>query len=661
MSVSNSLLEDLCRVLPDLQPQIYFKSSLTALSHAIEDLVLVATDQPLVIANFQQERFYRQEIPRYEKIALHTDQVYVLAAPESDFGMVSVPYATIPFAPEDELAREWHLIVIGQLYSACLICREYASPINSASIDQARKFQGIWTFDPHVCIQAARLLLERILTYRPELAPKIQRAQRRYRLLKESQVQISINNTLAIDFRLFANRLVRYLQASQYKQLKAYRTITSKERKERSINAIATAIRRSLNPEEILTITVRELGQVFNDCRCLVDIYQPDSQRQPIIYESTPPRLASLKGEVWTLASHQLFQTALMPSPTPGENRSQTVVIADINQDFGLQSHPQLKAQLVRWQIRACLLVSICYQGTWLGMLELHKPEAYLWTEDDVALIEAIATQVGVALMQAQAYSNLEILNRQLVDLERTQSNLIAIVGHELRTPLSTIRVCLESLITEPEMPLDLQQTMLQAALDDADRLRKLIQDFITLSRLEGGLVRWQIEPISLQEYLDLALSGLELRHKLPKIVVELPHYLPPIQVDGEGLIEVLTKLLDNACKFTDKSGQVTIRADLLNPEEVDPALEISAKKSVLKVTIADTGRGIEPSRLETIFERFYQEEGFLQRTVGGAGLGLAICRRIIDNLGGKIWAESLGKNQGSKFHFTVPVAVPIS
>ncbi|MDZ8235651.1 MAG: DICT sensory domain-containing protein [Nostoc sp. ChiQUE01a] len=661
MTVSNSLLEDLCQVLPDLQPQIYFKSSLTAVSHAIEDLVLAATDQPLVIANFQQERFYRQEIPRYEKIAQHTDQVYVLAAPESDFGMVSAPYATIPFAPNDELAQEWHLIVIGQLYSACLICREHASPVDSASLDQAREFQGIWTFDPEVSIQAARLLLERILTYRPELAPKIQQAHKRYRLLRQSQVQKSKNKTLGIDFRLFANRLLTYLQASQYRLLKAYRTIASKEQKERLINAIATTIRHSFNPEEILTVTVRELSQVFSDCRCLVYIYQSDSQKQPIAYESTPARLASLKGEVWSLASHPLFQTALMPSQTQGKNQWQTIVIADINQDFGLQSHPEFKAQLVRWQIRACLLVPICYQGTWLGMLELHQPEAHLWTEDDIALVEAIATQVGVALMQAQAYSNLETLNRQLVDLERTQSNLIAIVGHELRTPLSTIRVCLESLITEPQMPLELQQTMLQTALDDADRLRKLIQDFITLSRLEGGLVRWQIEPISLQEYLDLALSGLESRQTLPQIVVELPHYLPPIQVDGEGLIEVLTKLLDNACKFTDNSGQVTIRADLLHPEEVDSALGKTQKTSVLKVTIADTGRGIEPSRLETIFERFYQEEGFLQRTVSGAGLGLAICRRIIDNLGGKIWAESLGKNQGSKFHFTVPVAVSIS
>jgi signal transduction histidine kinase len=81
----------------------------------------------------------------------------------------------------------------------------------------------------------------------------------------------------------------------------------------------------------------------------------------------------------------------------------------------------------------------------------------------------------------------------------------------------------------------------------------------------------------------------------------------------------------------------------------------------MLEVTIADTGRGIDPDRLEVIFERFYQEEGALRRTAGGTGLGLAICRQIVTRLGGKIWAESGGRDHGTKFHFTLPIAtIPI-
>jgi signal transduction histidine kinase len=76
----------------------------------------------------------------------------------------------------------------------------------------------------------------------------------------------------------------------------------------------------------------------------------------------------------------------------------------------------------------------------------------------------------------------------------------------------------------------------------------------------------------------------------------------------------------------------------------------------MVEVIVADTGRGVEPSQVEAIFEWFSQEEDFLRRTVGGVGLGLAICRQLIQGMGGKVWAESAGKNRGSKFHFTVPI-----
>lgn len=195
-------------------------------------------------------------------------------------------------------------------------------------------------------------------------------------------------------------------------------------------------------------------------------------------------------------------------------------------------------------------------------------------------------------------------------------------------------------------MSQDLRQVMLNSALADAERMRKLIQDFLTLSRLESGRVEWRIEPLPLWECVDLALSSLQARRMstpLPQIVTQLSIELPLVQVDGEWLVEVLTKLLDNACKFTDAQGRVTIQA---KPND----------SKMLEVTVADTGRGIEENRLETVFDRFYQEEGALRRTTGGTGLGLAICRQIITNWGGRIWAESSGKDQGSEFHFTIPI-----
>ncbi len=284
--------------------------------------------------------------------------------------------------------------------------------------------------------------------------------------------------------------------------------------------------------------------------------------------------------------------------------------------------------------------------------------------EQSAQLRSAIATQAGVPLTQARDHADLETLNRQLEALERTQSNLIAMVAHELRTPLSTICICLESLADEPNMPSALQQTMLEMGLGDAERLRLLIQDFLTLSRLESNSTRWQLESLSLQECLDLVLSNITahgISKTLPKVVLDLPHHLPRLQTDFEGLIEVLTKLLDNACKFTDKSGQITIGVQVLGLEEsVGHSATTQEKASMLEVIIADTGRGIEPSRLEAVFDRFYQEEGYLQRTAGGTGLGLAICRQLVQLMKGEIWATSTGKNQGSEFHFTVPIALAV-
>ncbi|RUR86632.1 sensor histidine kinase [Chlorogloeopsis fritschii PCC 6912] len=658
MKSASSLLQDLLQTLPHLRPQIYFKASLTALSHAMEDLVLVGKDKPLVIANFQQERFYRQESRRYRRIAQRTNQVYVLAARESDFAAVSVPYATIPLDPKDDLAQEWHLIIIGQKYAACIVALEFASPVDAAALDQARQFKGIWTFDRQVSMVAAGLLLDKILVYRPELAAAVKRSQKRYGLSSKALPGVESDRILEIDARLFTDRLVTYLQSSQYKQLKAYRTITKKERNERLINLITTAIRSSLKPEEVFQITVRELGQLFSPCRCLLYPYQVSEVPAPIDYEWVAFDFPAMKGENWSLATHPLFQAALVGD--------RSLAISDTAQDLGIRADPQLSSQLERWQIRSCLLVPIRYQGIWVGILELHHcgDSAYVWSDSEQALVEAIATSVGVALIQAQAYRNLETLNQQLAALERTQSNLIAIVGHELRTPLSTIQICLESLVSEGEMPPEMQQSMLQTALTDLERMRRLIQDFLTLSRLEAGSMRWQIEPISLQVSLDLVLGSLKERlsvQPIPQIVLELPPELPLVQADGEGLIEVLTKLLDNACKFTKPDGKVTIRAQVINLE-TELVTSVSSQRKLklqrmLEVIIADTGRGIEPNQLEAIFQRFYQEEGFLRRTIGGTGLGLAICRQIIQKLGGEIWATSGGKNQGSEFHFTLAIA----
>ncbi len=646
MSNPTSVLKELLQVFPEWRLQMYFKSSLTALSHAMEDQVLADQDPPLIIASFQRERFYRQEAHRYRRIAEQTNQVYVLSAPEAEFKHSSDVYETVAFDSDDALSQEWHLAVIGSHYASCLICRER---IPSTAIDNNRRFEGIWTFDRHVSQIAADILLRRILAYRPELKAKIASAQARYLQPPPVPSQSVVESPFA-NPDPFVQRLVTYLQAGQYKLIKANRSLLVKEQKERLLNSITTAIRRSLNPEEILQVAVEKLGEGLGVCRSVIYRCEATDQTAMISHEFLHDGIPSIKGQAWPLKHNPLFQTVV-------EQRDSLVIENVLSDPTILAKSNNKTATPIKQLVQSCsilswMLVPIFYRDRLLGMMEIHHcgPAPTAWHKDDIALVEAIATQVGVALIQAEAYANLQELNEQLAALDRTRSNLVAITGHELRTPLSTIQVCLESLATEPDMPEELRQVMLNTALSDAERMRKLVQDFLTLSQLESGRIEWNTEPISLTECVELSLSHMRAHNRnqeLPKIINRVTDDVPMVQADGEWLVELLAKLLDNAIKFTGSQGKIT--------------LSVSQRDTyLLEVSITDTGRGIEPSRLETVFDRFYQEEGALRRSKGGTGLGLAICRQIVHAWGGEIWAESAGKDQGSKFHFTLPI-VPLS
>jgi DICT domain-containing protein len=405
MKNSHSLLPELLQSFPELRAQVYFKATLTAISHAMEDLVLAGTEQPLVIANFQQERYYRQEAGRYQRIAQRTDRVYVLAAPETDFASAPAPFATIGLEPTDQLAQEWHLVIVGENYSACLICREYAAPVGAIDLDSARQFRGFWTFDPAISRRAAALLLQRIGDYRPDLASQIDQEKQR-----EITENLPLQSAESLSAELFVNRLVTYLQASQYRQVKAYQRIVGQERQERLINRFTAAIRQAVTIEDILTVTISEVSQLFQQCRCQL-------ARST---ELTTTRY---------LASHSHFQPLL--------SQGQIVSIADVKQDSGIQSHLDLQARLAQLQIEACLLVPIFvgaggqnkYQQQYLGVLELHHSSPYLWSIADRDLLRSISERVGIELLQVEAFNHLQQMNQQLSGLKQAQNNLIAIVG----------------------------------------------------------------------------------------------------------------------------------------------------------------------------------------------------------------------------------------
>lgn len=249
---------------------------------------------------------------------------------------------------------------------------------------------------------------------------------------------------------------------------------------------------------------------------------------------------------------------------------------------------------------------------------------------------------------------------QQRLMLEQEWQQVLAIVNHELRTPFTTLKVCLETLESEGDVPVEARQSLLSVANDDLKRLQSLTYDLALLSRLAARQVCFQTELVDLQATIQATLSSFLTQapeEAAAKIQVEAPAQAPLVWADGDRLVEVIQRLLENACQFTAANGEIKIQLQMAGPEERrSVANRAISGMSMLNINVSDTGQGISAQQLACIFDCFHQEAGYLKRSQGGMGIGLTICRYLIEGMGGQIWAESLGKEQGSRFCFKLLV-----
>jgi len=233
--------------------------------------------------------------------------------------------------------------------------------------------------------------------------------------------------------------------------------------------------------------------------------------------------------------------------------------------------------------------------------------------------------------------------------LERMKDEFISTVSHELRTPLTSMRASLGliasgSLDKRPEK----QSQLVEIAIDNCDRLIRLVNDILDFDSVERGrlaLHREAVDPmILLRRAGDVAHEAAKQAH----IEFSISSKAPPVYADGERVLQVLNELVTNAIKFSPPDTTIRLVAQ--------PAGENAVGVGEVSFTVEDQGRGIAPEKLERIFERFQQGDASDSRQLGGTGLGLALSRSIVEQHGGRIWAESeVGK--GSKFSFTLPAA----
>mgnify|MGYP000954987844 CR=1 FL=1 len=229
----------------------------------------------------------------------------------------------------------------------------------------------------------------------------------------------------------------------------------------------------------------------------------------------------------------------------------------------------------------------------------------------------------------------------RLKQLENTRKEFVANVSHELRTPLSMIKGYVETLVDGAIEEPDVARKFLGTIQKHADRLTVLIDDLLTISRLESGLVSLNLQSVELEPLIRRVADDLQNRaaeHRV-RFVITAPDGLR-VRADSDRLQQALLNLLDNAIKYGGEDAEVEVRARELE----DGSVEVSVK---------DQGPGVPQESIERIFERFYRVDRARSREQGGTGLGLSIVKHIVQSHGGEVWAQS-ESGRGATFFFTL-------
>jgi PAS domain S-box-containing protein len=413
------------------------------------------------------------------------------------------------------------------------------------------------------------------------------------------------------------------------------RDITDQRRIEREQRFLAEAgqvLSSSLDYEQTLTtvgeLAVRELANW-----CILQIAESEARPRRLRVIPDDPRLHPLVEEIERL---QIDPTRPHIAKSVWDTQQPLLFeqLDDVEIKAFTQSPEHLR--LVRaLEARSMMAVPLTIRGRTLGVLQfvLSKGDRG-YTERDIPFAMAIADRAALAIENGRHYMS-------AVQATQLRDQVLGVVAHDLRTPLSLIQLQASMLQRPPGAPERRDPKPAQMILRATDRMNRLIQDLLDVSRIEAGQLSIDRRPVSAA---DLVTDVVESERKLVnaaalELRLVLEHELPTISADRHRLAQVFENVIGNAIKFTPRGGSITVGARPLGDHVV--------------FWVADTGAGIPPDGLGHVFDRFWQAKKGARH---GAGLGLPISRGIVEAHGGRIWVEStLGC--GSTFYFTIPVA----
>jgi signal transduction histidine kinase/DNA-binding response OmpR family regulator len=438
-----------------------------------------------------------------------------------------------------------------------------------------------------------------------------------------------------------------------------------------TINAVAKAVSQSFDLDEILSNVVSKLTAVMGIEASWVYLVEAQEEKEPELllkaHRGVSERFARGMTRV-RMGEGLNGQVAISGEP---------LLIEDL-----MESEVRTRLVVEQEGLRSFAGVPMKAKDRVIGVIAVasHIPRPF--APHEVRLLISISNQVGIAVEKVQLYhqvreyakqqekSNqvLQEINSMLMEsqaeleeLNRLKSDFIAIVSHELRTPLASIMGYVDLMLDEETGPRNEEQTQYLGVIErNAERLSRLINDILDISRIEAGRIDLAMVPLDVVKIAKETVVTMhpQAQAKGIEMTVSMAEGLPLIQGDPDRIRQVLVNVLGNAIKFTPQGGRVEISGRCLAAGEQSPppGPELATATDWLLVSVTDTGVGIVTEELDRIFDRFYQVGGFADRSGGGSGLGLSIARGIVEAHGGLVWAQSAGENQGSTFTFALPV-----
>lgn len=457
------------------------------------------------------------------------------------------------------------------------------------------------------------------------------------------------------------------LNRTEYGIQPHFRNVTEHRKREAErelISNINKIIASALDIRDVYEALAVELGKRVNFDRMSISLLQPGNNAIITYAIVTSYSFTELpQGSSYPLEGSILEEVIKRCGPFIINDTSQQRMATD--------------RKLLKEGILSRVAYPLIYKGKIIGAINLGSKRVNNFSKDQVNLLQQIAPQLTIAIENSKLFcklkewnvelkemveertrglnaanieltkKNLELerANEELRSLDKMKDNIIRDVSHELKTPVAHIEMAMNLWVEEVKKDKnnrEKEEKYRRIITGNIRRLQKDIKGILHLSLLESGQLQYKKEPLHLEELINQTVMELMLsaEHKGLTLLTRMSDHLPEVHGDREEITRVMYNLLDNAIKYTEK-GQITISAE--------------TKEKELEVSIEDTGTGINipKDQFYKLFERFYQEK----TKSDGIGVGLAICKTIVDAHGGRIWAESDGKGKGTTFRFTLPLA----